>query len=79
MLLQGIQRRVVGYSLALPITSSLFGSVGLSELLDKDMRADVRDLTKLAKVLREQSRRSSFTLLRNRWCWKRSARPRRKM
>ena len=43
--------RVIGYALAPPTAPSFFDAVGLRELLDEDMRADVRDLTKLSAVI----------------------------
>jgi len=54
VLLKEFGARVVGYSLAPPTTPSFFASVGLDELLADDVRADVRDLTKLSNVVRAQ-------------------------
>jgi CDP-glucose 4,6-dehydratase len=51
VLLKEFGARVVGYSLAPPTTPSFFDSVGLSELLEDDVRGDVRDLTKLSNVV----------------------------
>ena len=54
VLLKEFGARVVGYSLAPPTTPSFFETVGLGELLEADVRADVRDLTKLLNVVRTQ-------------------------
>ena len=45
--------RVIGYALAPPTVPSFFEAVALRELLDEDVRADVRDLTKLLAVFRQ--------------------------
>ncbi len=45
---------VAGYALAPPTTPSFFDAVELRGLLDADVRADVRDLSKLSDVVREQ-------------------------
>ena len=66
--------RVIGYSFPPPTIPSFFDSIGLDELLDDDVRADVRDLPKLSNVVRER-RKSSFILLRNRSSGKRFADP----
>ena len=52
VLLNEFGARVAGYSLAPPTTPSFFDSVRLGELLEDDVRADVRDLTKLSDIVR---------------------------
>ena len=54
VLLKEFGARVAGYALPPPTTPSFFDAVGLGELLAADVRADVRDLTKLLNVVRAQ-------------------------
>ena len=54
--------RVVGYSLAPPTIPSFFDCVGLGELLEDDVRADVRDLTRLSNVVQAHAPEIVFHL-----------------
>lgn len=45
--------RVTGYALAPPTSPNLFDAARVSELLDDDCRADIRDLDHLSKVIGE--------------------------
>ena len=53
VVLNELGARASGYALPPPTVPSFFETVALRELLDEDVRADVRDLAKLSRLFRE--------------------------